>query len=275
MTTWAECLLRCPICKATGERTADGKSFFCHGSRRHCFDFSRSGYLNFSRDGKTGDAKTAVNARSAFLSAGYYRPLSDRVCEILEEIGAKTVLDAGCGEGYYTNRMAASGRTVLGVDLSRDGIDHAAKEAKRLGFGAGFAVCSLFELPIADGALDAVTNLFAPCAETEFARVLKNGGKLLVVGAGEEHLMGLKQVLYDLPRPNPGRCDLPTALHLSRRERLRFEITVEGADMVDALFSMTPYYWRTSERDRAKLHGLQQLETVCDFDLFLYERTVE
>ncbi len=271
MTTEVEVLLRCPVCGAAGEQTADGKSFFCHGVKRHCYDFSRSGYLNFSRDGKTGDAKAAVRARSMFLSAGYYQPLSDRVGEILAELGAATVLDAGCGEGYYTNRMAP-GRTVLGIDLSRDGIDHAAKEAKRTGSGAGFAVCSLFEVPVADGCFDAVTNLFAPCAEEEFCRVLRDGGTLVLVGAGEEHLMGLKQALYDTPRTNPGRADLPTGMHLTHRERLRGEITVQGAEQIDALFSMTPYYWRTSETDRAKLNGLTSLATAYDFDILLYRK---
>lgn len=271
MTASVEALLRCPVCGAAGEQTANGKSFFCHGTKRHCYDFARSGYLNFSRDGKTGDAKAAVRARSTFLSAGYYQPLSDRIDALLTELGAQTVLDAGCGEGYYTNRMAP-GRTVLGVDLSRDGIDHASKVAKQTGSGAGFAVCSLFEVPVADGSFDAVTNLFAPCAEGEFCRVLKDGGVLILVGAGEDHLMGLKKVLYDTPRINPGRADLPEGLTPIGRARLRGEITVEGQDRIDALFSMTPYYWRTSESDRAKLNGLSTLKTTYDFDIFLYRK---
>lgn len=227
--------------------------------------------MNFAKDGKTGDGKAAIRARSAFLSAGYYQPLCDRIDRILMDLGAKTVLDAGCGEGYYTNRIAR-GRRVLGVDLSRDGIDHAAKEARRLASGAGFAVCSLFELPVANNSFDAVTNLFAPCAEAEFTRVLRPGGTLIVVGAGALHLMGLKQVLYEAPRTNPGRADLPQVLTLERRERLTGEMTVEGAEAIDALFSMTPYYWRTAERDRAKLSGLSSLCTAYDFDIFLYRK---
>lgn len=271
MTASVAELLRCPVCGASGAISADGKSFFCCGEKRHCYDFSKSGYLNFSRDGKTGDAKAAVQARSAFLDAGYYQPLSDRVNELLSETGALTVLDAGCGEGYYTNRMTAPNRRVLGADLSREGIDHAAKVAKRTGNGAGFAVCSLFELPVADGGLDAVTCLFAPCAETEFCRVLRDGGYLLLVGAGEEHLMGLKRVLYDEPRINAGRADLPQHMTLVRTERLTGEITV-AKEHIDALFSMTPYYWRTSAQDRKKLEGLNWLRTEYAFDIFLYRK---
>ena len=274
MTARTEALLRCPVCGAPFARTADGKSVRCLGDGRHCFDYSKSGYLNFSRDGKTGDAKAAVRARSTFLSAGYYQPLCDRVDAVLSETGAGTVLDAGCGEGYYTNRIAP-GRTVLGADLSRDGIDRAAREARRSDSGAGFAVCSLFAVPVTDGCFDAVINLFAPCAEAEFCRVLKPGGYLLLVGAGVRHLMGLKQVLYDEPRENPGRADLPVGMTLVRRERLEGEMTVAGQEMIDALFSMTPYYWRTCEHDRGKLRGLTELKTAYDFDIFLYRKDCE
>ncbi len=264
-------LLRCPVCRAKCRVTEDGKSLVCEGVKTHCYDFSKSGYLNFSRDGKTGDGKNAVKARSAFLDKGYYEKLSDRVCEILSEHHAKNVLDAGCGEGYYTNRMA-NGRTVMGVDLSRDGIDHASKCAKALRTNAGFFVGSLFEVPTADNTFDAVTNLFAPCAEKEFARVLRNGGLLILVGAGENHLMGLKKVLYDTPRTNAGRLDLPQEMQAIAHENLTYEITVEGKETIDALFSMTPYYWRTSEDDRRKLAGLSALTTALDFDIYLYRK---
>ncbi len=265
-------LLKCPICSASLEKTEDGKSCRCCGSRAHCFDFSRSGYLHLggSRAGD-GDGKDAVRARKAFLEAGYYQHLSDTVNQLLNEPGASTVLDAGCGEGYYTNRMAEN-RDVLGVDLSKDGIDLAAKTAKANGTTAGFAVASLFEMPVKDACIDVVTNLFAPCAEDEFARVLKPNGMLLLVGAGERHLIGLKDVLYDHPYLNPGRNDLPKHMTPIKTMRLHENIRVEGNSLINALFSMTPYYWRTSERDRAKLSECEVLETEIDFDIYLFRK---
>lgn len=264
--------LRCPVCGADGEIDEDGKTFRCRGQRIHSYDFSRSGYLNLCRAAQAGagDAKEAVRARSAFLEKGYYQPLSDRVNALLRGVGAETVLDAGCGEGYYTNRIPAQG--VLGVDLSKDAVDHAAKTAKRLGNHASFVVASLFELPVRDASFGTVVNLFAPCAETEFARVLEPGGTLLLVGAGERHLMGLKKVLYDTPYPNPGRADLPKAMTPLSRERLTGTIRIEGNEEIRALFSMTPYYFRTSQTDRERLDGLETLETEYDFDIFLYRK---
>lgn len=265
--------LRCPVCGAELCEDETKKSCGCLGTRRHCFDYSKSGYLNLARAQQAGggDSKEAIRNRSAFLEAGYYQPLAETVHRLLGECGVGSVLDAGCGEGYYTNRMA-EGRVTLGADLSVFGVDHAAKEAKKAASGAGFVVASLFSLPVADASFEAVTSLFAPCAEEEFTRVLEPNGVLLLVGAGEQHLMGLKQAIYQKTYPNAARHDLPTQMRLCRRERLRYTVTVEGNETVQALFSMTPYYWRTSEGDREKLVGLDRLRTELDFDIFLYRK---
>ena len=264
-------LLRCPICKARLHAVGE-KSCKCAGERSHCFDFAKSGYLNLAgAHGGEGDSKAAVLARRAFLDAGYYQALSDRIDALLLESAAKTVLDAGSGEGYYTNRLAQK-RNVLGIDLSRDGVDYAARRAKQTQTRAGFAVASLFDLPVREESMDAVVNLFAPCAEEEFRRVLKKGGLLILVGAGEQHLMGLKRVIYENPYLNQGRADLPVAIQQIGYERIRQEITVSGREMIDALFSMTPYYWRTSPQDRQKLQSVDRLTTEVDFDIFLYRK---
>ncbi len=265
-------LLRCPVCGADGTADEHQTCFRCTGARTHCFDFSRSGYLNLAGPhAGAGDLKAAVRARSLFLESGYYAPLSDAINALLDDYRVNTVLDAGCGEGYYTNR-AAQNRLALGVDLSTVGIDHAAKTAKRLQNGAGFTVASLFKLPVADQSFDAIINLFAPCAEDEFLRVLKPDGYMILVAAGEKHLFGLKNVLYDNPYSNLGRADLPQKAELVQTKKVCYEIEVEGQDKIDALFSMTPYYWRTSERDKAKLTDLQTLKTEVDFDIFVYQR---
>ena len=241
--------------------------------RTHSYDFARSGYLNLTRPGDgEGDLKDAISARKLFLESGYYEPLSNEINSILDHLNAQTVLDAGCGEGYYTNRMAKENRAVLGVDLSRAGIDSAAKSARQKATNVAFTVGSIFSLPVKDAACDVVTNLFAPCCESEFKRVLKDGKHLILVGAGERHLMGLKEVLYENPYLNPGRADLPAELKEIDRQRLTYTVTVEGEEAIEALFSMTPYYWRTSEADHAKLKNIQTLTTEVDFDIFVYQK---
>lgn len=266
-------LLKCPICALHMQADEAGKSIRCRGERAHCYDVSRSGYLNLTlpKDG-VGDSKEAVQARRLFLGGGYYEPLSDRINEMLDQLGAHAVLDAGCGEGYYTNRMQNGGREVLGIDLSRDGIDAAARFSKQNQTNVNFAVGSIFSLPVLDGSFDTLTNLFAPCAEQEFLRVLKPGGSLILVGAGERHLFGLKETVYTDPYLNPGRADLPAEMRQIDRQRLTYTVTVQGKEQIAALFSMTPYYWRTSQEDKQKLEGLDALTTEVDFDIFLFRK---
>ncbi len=262
--------LKCPVCAAS--MYEEGNSVRCMGARTHCYDRAKSGYLNLTspKDGE-GDMKDAVRARKAFLAAGYYEPLSNALNVLLSKIDAQSVLDAGCGEGYYTNRMG-SDRDVLGVDLSRAGIDSAAKVSKQTDSGAAFAVASLFTLPVGDASFDAVTNLFAPCAEAEFCRVLKENGHLILVGAGEKHLLGLKRILYENQYLNPGRADLPVGMEQVAHERLSYSVRVTGREHIDALFSMTPYYWRTPAEGREHLAACDVLETEVDFDIYLFRK---
>ena len=101
---------------------------------------------------------------------------------------------------------------------------------------------------------------------------MRDGGYLFVVGAGSEHLMGLKKALYDNVYENGERADLPKAMEHIERLKFTHEITVNGEDDIAALFSMTPYYWRTSEADREKLLGLHELETDIEFEINIYKK---
>ena len=265
-------LMQCPICRADLISDSEQKVCSCTGARRHCFDFAKSKYLNLSGPhGGLGDKKDAIIARRAFLNAGYYKPLSDKLCDLLSHLGVTVVLDAGCGEGYYTNRFP-NGMQVLGVDLSRDGVDAAAKAARVENKQNGFLVASLFSMPVKDSSLDAVVNIFAPCAEEEFLRILAPGGILVAVGAGEDHLLGLKQAIYDRVYKNTERADMPKSMTLLDRQELRFEICLSDNASIRNLFSMTPYYYRTGERDLAKLDSLTELRTEVDVFVEVYRK---
>ena len=137
---------------------------------------------------------------------------------------------------------------------------------------AAYAVASVYTMPVKDASVDGVLNVFAPCAEQEYARVLKDGAYLFLLGAGPLHLMGLKRAMYENTYQNAERADLPTALQLVETRSVRFEITVEGQNDIEALFSMTPYYWRTSEQDKQKLAQLDTLTTEVDMLLYIYRK---
>ncbi len=271
--------LRCPVCGASMTYCADigAGQLACTGTKPHMFDCAKSGYVHLApRHSGGGDARDAVRARTAFLSAGYYRVAVEALDELLRRYAPDgLVVDAGCGEGYYTNTLASHNRerfSLCGFDLSRDAVDAAAKRAKREGTGAHFAVASLFALPLQDATAAAVINVFAPCAEAEFCRVLRPEGMLITVGAGERHLLGLKQALYETTYENTERADLPHDMMLCERKTVKDTIRVVGQEQIEHLFSMTPYYFCTSPADREKLRGMDRLVTEIEFDCRVYRR---
>ncbi len=261
-------ILSCPFCSA--ELTRTGNSLICEGERKHCFDIAKSGYVTLTRAGGTsGDDRDMVRARTAFLDKGYYRPFADAIADSLDT--AKTVIDAGCGEGYYSSVIASRGREVFGFDLSKYACDKAAKRAKADGSNAFFGVSSIYELPLRDNSADAVVSLFAPIAEREFARVLKDGGLLIIGAAGRSHLYELKKAIYAEAYENEGRRDLPSGFEEIARKNVTYTFDCDGEDL-KSLFMMTPYAFKTSREDAAKLDTLSHLEITADFDIFIYRK---
>lgn len=269
-------ILICPVCKSALYK--DEKSYFCRGEKRHCFDISSSGHVNLCPGRATGgDDKKAVRSRTEFLSLGYYQPIADKICEILKNLNEGSVIvDAGCGEGYYTNRIAQkTGAETYGFDLSKEAIISASKSAKRQGISnTVFGVGGIYELPIANGSADAITNIFAPCAEVEFTRALKDNGLLVVVIAGKNHLYGLKNAIYDTVHTNEARADMPQNMALVEKHNVAYKIQLDSVEAIRNLFSMTPYSYRTSEKDMQKLLALTSLETEVEVDIFVYRKDV-
>ena len=275
--------LSCPICKGNfslkgAELERGSVSLVCDGARKHCYDLSSSGYVNFMPPGHSdgGDSKAAVRARTEFLNCELYRPCADALAEMLAKHLAPNdglVLDAGCGEGYYTEILVRNGFSCLGFDLSRAAVDAASKRMARAEHECGFfGVGSVFDLPVKESSCAAIVNIFAPCAENEFLRVLRPGGILLVAYAGPEHLMGLKRAIYDTTKENDGRADLPIQMKKIDELRVQTIIRVCGEAQIQNLFAMTPYYWRTSPSDAEKLRGMTELKTEVDMIFSVYQK---
>lgn len=272
MEQWWSNRLACPVCGSA--LISDGNGFACVGQRRHCFDRAAEGYVNLAppRAAGGGDDAGLIAARTAFLEAGHYRPFAARVAALMRQYCPGGVLvDAGCGEGYYTNYLAGGGTEIFGFDLSKRGVRHGAKCAKRERLSALYAVSSVFEMPLANDSVDGIVSLFAPVAETEFLRVLRPGGILLMAGAGAEHLLSLKRVLYETPRPNEVRGDLPRMMHPLHTETVRFTMEL-APDAVRSLFAMTPYVYRTSAEGHQRLAALEHLTCEAEMDIFVFQK---
>ena len=186
-------LFVCPLCGKALTRTE--KSCVCPAG--HSFDLAKEGYChllpaNRKHSKAPGDDKDMAAARSAFLSKGYYAPLREELCRLAVSMtgNAPTVLDAGCGEGYYTGgiygALLAAGKQVrmAGTDISKFILRRAAKREKDI----EFAVASSYHLPVADGSVELLLNCFSPLALEEFRRVLRPEGVMLYVVPSEKHL---------------------------------------------------------------------------------------
>lgn len=270
-------LLCCPICGAGLGREAG--RYVCPNG--HSYDRAREGYVhllpaNRKHAKEPGDDKGMTAARNRFLSTGCYAPLGQALEELaLERVGeGGAVLDSGCGEGYYTQRvwqaLSQAGRSprLAGIDLSKPSVRLA---ARRLPQGE-FAVASAYHLPVGADTVDLLLNCFSPLALEEFCRVLRPGGAFLYVVPGAEHLWELKQVLYDSPYRNKEEEIPYPGFTYEAVVPVRYQMAVEGAALGD-LFQMTPYYWKTPREGAARLAALDGLDITADFRIHVFRRT--
>ncbi len=266
----------CPICKQ--ELVKHEKSLKC--PLNHSFDYAKSGYVNLLNPGKknnskAGDSKEMIDARSTFFKSDAYEPISNMLSQIISNIDNTIIVDAGCGEGYYTKKLAKlnTGSIVFGFDMSKFGCEHGAKEAKRDGItNLNYAVSNIFDLPLPSESVDVVTSLFAPVAHNENFRILKSGGYMIVISAGVEHLNGLKAVLYDIPYSNEEKILNFENFELIDVKNLKYEVQLHGNSTITSLFTMTPYYHRTSLKDKEKLYSIEQLNTTIEVNYAIYKK---
>ena len=262
---------KCPVCSK--ELTLQNKSYLCEN--RHTFDAAKEGYVNFAL-GKSdsGDSAGMCASRRRFLSKGYYDGFAKLICDTVGKyIFPKALLDAGCGEGHYLRalreRFPQAG--LFGIDLAKEAVKLAAKsEKQRIGEKNLYSVCGIFSLPFFGNVFDGVISVFAPVGDAENLRVLKKGGFMFVAGPGKTHLSGLKSAVYENPYENEEKHREYDGFSFVGKEACQYEITVEKEDIFD-LFTMTPYYWKTSKSDFEKLSKLERLETELSFEISVYQ----
>jgi len=262
----------CPVCGKPLDRA--GNSYKCEAG--HCFDIARSGYVNLllsKHMGKTvhGDNKLMVKARREFLEKGYYSPLRDALCDTVRKyFNGSILLDAGCGEGYYTSAAAAAiDGECYGIDISKVAVEYAAKLDKKTSYSAG----SVFHIPAADSSCDMLITLFAPYCGEEFRRVLRDGGIMIIAIPSTDHLWELKQKIYDIPYKNEVKPYELEGFELLEKQRITYTMNIGSNEDILRLFSMTPYYYRTDPEQSARLGSIDKLDITADFELLVYKTT--
>ena len=154
----------CPIC---GEHLARiEKSFVCENN--HSFDIARQGYVNLLPVGqkhslRPGDDKEMLNARRNFLNSGFYEPIANSVTSKIQTLTAKqkapVIIDVGCGEGYYTRKIADNivGSHCVGADISKDATRMACSRGKDI----EYCVATASHLPFESKSVDVITAMFS------------------------------------------------------------------------------------------------------------------
>lgn len=196
-------VLVCPVCGGGLGLTAAGRSLAC--SAGHSFDIARQGYVNLYRGKPVNEySKESFRQRQQILEKGMYAHILEEICSFLQAVcGAgrpRLLLDAGCGEGYYTREIAARlggcGLDFYGVDLSRDSVQLAASTANQAGGAASaikWLVADIGHLPVRDDSVDFLLDIFTSAIYEEFQRILSPDGYLIKVIPGEGHVKELRE----------------------------------------------------------------------------------
>ncbi|AEX48482.1 methyltransferase domain-containing protein [Corynebacterium diphtheriae] len=172
----------------------------------HSFDIARQGYVTLAGGAGiryVGDDSSMIHARETFLSGGHFAPfveaVSNSVHLALDEANvpddaSPVICEVGAGTGYYLAHALddIENSRGIGIDVSVP----AAKMLSKCHPRVGAVVADAWSrLPLRDASIDAITVVFAPRNASEFARVLKPGGQVIVLTADAGHLEELREPL--------------------------------------------------------------------------------
>ena len=261
--------LLCPICGE--DLIRQDRRYVC--GKNHSFDIARQGHVNLlpvqnKRSLNPGDTAQQVMSRRAFLDGGFYAPIREALCDLAKDHGcAGPILDVGCGEGYYSAELAkVLDADLLGLDISKEAVRYAAGRYKH----AAWICASAAHLPVKDGSVGLLTSLFALTVPEEFRRVLRTDGAYIQVLAAEDHLLGLKNIIYpELHHKEKFTTPELPGFRLAASRKVQFTFTVEG-EQVQNLLSMTPHVYRIGKAGADRLRQTQTLTDTASVVLNLY-----
>ncbi len=276
-------LLMCPICREALH--LDGKTWQC--ANRHSYDQAKQGYVNLhvvqhKHSKNPGDTPDAVAARRRFLSSGAYQPLQQAVSVLLQSISAKSVLDIGCGEGYYTQAMSDVVPQVVAVDIAKSAVQTAAKQSQQSkennkAQNITWVVGTGAVLPVLDQSMNVCSSLFSPLPKMEMLRVLKEQGYLIIVTPAPQHLFAMREALFDEVKahePDKFLAQMSPEFSLVSQQIITTDLNLDQQQLKD-LIEMTPYAWKAKADNRQTLESHQSFQLSASFCLFLLQKCVD
>ena len=259
----------CPICQEN--LTLVESSLKCE--HRHSFDLAKFGYVNLAPQIKQSanyDKENFQN-RQQILEAGFYQAILETISDLLAtKPSAKTILDIGCGEGFYSRKLqeSHSDKTFYAFDISKDSVQIAAKSEPN--WAVNWFVGDLARLPIKDASMDMLLDIFSPANYGEFRRVLSKDGILIKVIPTENHLKEIRQIVQDhLTNKDYSNLDIKEhfqehfSIQASQIASLTKSITAEQRQ---ALLSMTPLLFHV---DQSKIDWSQLTEITIEAEILV------
>ena len=259
----------CPICQENLALLET--SFKCYN--RHSFDLAKFGYVNLVPQIKQSanyDKENFQN-RQQILEAGFYQAILEAVSDLLSNSkNAKTILDIGCGEGFYSRKLqeSHSEKTFYAFDISKDSVQIAAKSEPNR--AVNWFVGDLAHLPIKDASMDILLDIFSPANYGEFRRVLSKDGILIKVIPTENHLKEIRQKVQDqLIKKDYSNQDIKN--HFQDHFTILSSQTVSltkpiTAEQLQTLLSMTPLLFHV---DQTKIDWSQLTEITIEAEIMV------
>ncbi|WP_249029127.1 methyltransferase domain-containing protein [Tannockella kyphosi] len=265
--------LACPKCFEPLH--IQNNSYIC--SNNHCFDIAKSKYINLllnpvKATNNPGDSKESLLARKAYLDNHYYDCILHTVEDTIKKYQKESMhlLDLGCGQGYYTKSFQedlGKEHTYYGLDISKVAINMATKYTKDIYWIVGNSKA----LPFSNQSLDIITAMFTVVNNEELERTLKDDGYIIHVTANPNHLIEIKELIYD-----------EIKIKSDQYIRLPFQ-TIESYDLTqkvsipcrgDALnlLMMTPHYYHIKKERRHVLDTLSSLDVTVDIKVTVYKK---
>lgn len=275
------------VCPIDGKKLdRQQQQYICESG--HTFDIARQGYVNLlpvqhKRSKNPGDSKAMVVARKQFLDTAIYQPIAAKLTELvlaqLQEHEDCCLLDAGCGEAYYTDAVFtalwenndSADFSLIGLDISKDAIFQSTKRNKQIDWIVG----TNRKLPVKDESVDIILCLFGFLSVEGFTKALKPGGKIIFVDPGMNHLKELREVIYpSLKKAEPSTLQNMeiSGFSLKSSDSLTFKERLSDVEQIKNLLLMTPHFYRASKEGREAAAELTELDLTVDVVFRVFEK---
>jgi len=256
----------------------------------HNFDVARQGYVNLlpvqhKRSKAPGDSKEMVQARESFLNTGVYAPIANKLAELVDSyiLGDRSVclMDAGCGDGYYfdvmfnhlKDKVGQGTLSFIGMDISKPAIIAATKRNKLITWIVG----TNRQPPISNSSVDIIICVFGFQSFEGFNEILSQGGKIIMVEPGPEHLKELREIIYtNVKTSEPSDLSYLQEIGLSviDEQKMFFKSGELDNETINALLLMTPHFYRANKDGRETAIKLEHIELTVDVVVRTVEKSV-